>query len=355
MKLEDAIKLIKPPDEAARMSAKARWDSIAKPLGSLGLLEDAIIDIAGLTGNPHVTLDKRCAAVFCADNGVVAEGVTQTDSSVTAVVTRNFASGKTSVCAMARCAHCDVMPIDLGVAEDIDCEGLIVHKILHGTGNIAREPAMTREQAIEAIEFGIDFVGKQKSRGYKIIVTGEMGIGNTTTSSAVAAALLMLSPREVTGRGAGLSDEGLSRKISAISRAAVYNHPDDSDPLDVLAKVGGLDIAGITGAFLGGAVHRVPIIIDGFISAVAALLALRICPTSKVAMLASHLSDEPAGKLVMAELGLHPMITAGMRLGEGTGAVALLPLLDMACAVYSEMSTFREAAIKEYKPLSEDF
>ena len=352
MNLEEALRQITPPDERAGQEAKARWDSIAKPLGSLGLLEEAVIRIAALTGSARVALDRRCAAVFCADNGVVAEGVTQTGSEVTAVVAENFTRGEASVCAMARAARCDVIPVDIGVARDLSGEGLVVHKLGYGTGNIARGPAMTREQALDALSFGISLVGELKQKGYRIIATGEMGIGNTTTSSAVTAALLGLPAEEVTGRGAGLTSEGLAHKIKSVERALVVNHPDPNDGVDVLAKVGGFDLAGLAGVFLGGAVHRVPVLIDGFISAAAALAAARICPAVKKAMLASHLSDEPAAALALGALGLRPLITAGMCLGEGTGAVAALPLLDMALAVYREMSTFREIEIDAYQPLS---
>lgn len=281
MNLEEALRQITPPDERAGQEAKARWDSIAKPLGSLGLLEEAVIRIAALTGSARVELDRRCAAVFCADNGVVAEGVTQTGSEVTAVVAENFTRGDASVCAMARAARCDVIPVDIGVARDLSGEGLVVHKLGYGTGNIARGPAMTREQALDALSFGISLVGELKQKGYRIIATGEMGIGNTTTSSAVTAALLGLPAEEVTGRGAGLTSEGLAHKIKTVERALVVNHPDPNDGVDVLAKVGGFDLAGLAGVFLGGAVHRVPVLIDGFISAAAALAAARICPAVK--------------------------------------------------------------------------
>ncbi|MEM1483782.1 nicotinate-nucleotide--dimethylbenzimidazole phosphoribosyltransferase [Oscillospiraceae bacterium PP1C4] len=351
MNLQQAILQIKPPDKDAAAQAKRRWDSIAKPLNSLGLMEKAVIRIAGLTGSAQITLDKRCVVVMCADNGVVAEGVTQTGSDVTAIVTENFTKGETSVCTMARVARCDVIPVDLGVARDVSGTGLLKHKISRGTKNIAREPAMTKEQAIDAIEFGINLVAHLKADGYRMIATGEMGIGNTTTSSAVTSVLLNKAPEEVTGRGAGLSEEGLNRKIDAIERAIAVNHPDANDPIDVLSKVGGYDIAGLCGVFLGGAAFGVPVVIDGFISAVAALLAKRMCADSAACMLAAHRSKEPAGEMLLKALDLRPFITADMCLGEGTGAVAAIPLLDMACAVYNEMSTFSEIQIEDYQPL----
>ena len=207
---------------------------------------------------------------------------------------------------------------------------------------------MTREEAIRAIQTGIDLVGELKAQGVRIIATGEMGIGNTTTSSAVVSVLLDKPVETVTGRGAGLDSAGLRRKIAAIRRAVESNRPDPSDPIDVLSKVGGLDIAGIAGAFLGGAIHRVPVVVDGFISGTAALVALRLCPAAKCAVFASHVSAEPAGRMVLDAIGLSPMITADMCLGEGTGAVSLFPLLDMGLAVYREMRTFDAANIETY-------
>ncbi len=347
MELKDMLGRILPPDEKAMKAAVDHWNGIAKPIGSLGLLEDAVTQIAGLTGDPRVKLGKRAVLVFCADNGVVAEGVTQTGQEVTALVAGNMVKHDSSVCRMAAVAGAEVFPVDVGMiapAEWVrDCH------VLRGTGNIARGPAMTRAQAEQAVMTGIDLVGELKEKGYSVIATGEMGIGNTTTSSAMLAAFLGLPPAEVTGRGAGLSDEGLKRKIAAIESALRVNRPDPADGLDVLSKVGGLDLAGICGAFLGGAIHRVPVVIDGFISAVGALAALRIAPESRCAMLAAHVSAEPAARMVLDALGVKPLITAGLRLGEGTGAVAALPLLDMALAVYDGMVTFDNIGMKAYE------
>jgi len=339
----------------AANAAQKKWDSIAKPLGSLGLLEDSIVRIAALTGASDVRLDKRCVLVLCADNGIVAEGVTQTDSSVTMSVAQNLVRRQTSVCRMAAAARCDVYPVDMGMNTRPDFAGLIDKRVGDGTANFAKEPAMTREMAQTAIDNGIDLVREMKSRGYDIIATGEMGIGNTTTSSAVCAALLDLPAEAVTGRGSGLSDEGLQRKINVIDRAVARYIEKNAlslreDALGVLAAVGGFDIAGMAGIFIGGARYRVPILIDGFISAVAALVAARIEPESVIAMLSSHVSGEPAGMAVLNELGLAPIITAGMRLGEGTGAVAALPLLDLALAVYHGSSSFEDIGVAQYTP-----
>ena len=347
MSLSDQIKKILPPDEAAMREARDRWNGIAKPIGSLGLLEGAVTQIAGLTGSAKVRLGKRAVLVMCADNGVVAEGVTQTGQEVTALVAGNMVKHDSSVCCMAQVAHAEVYPIDMGMIAP--APGVRDEHILRGTGNIAVGPAMTREEAARAVEKGIELVGELKAKGYSIIATGEMGIGNTTTASAMLAAFLELEPALVTGRGAGLSDEGLRRKVNAIERALKVNRPDPADGLDVLGKVGGLDIAGMCGTFLGGAIHRIPVLVDGFISAVAALCALRIAPESRQAMLAAHVSAEPAARMVLEALDLKPLISAGLRLGEGTGAVAALPLLDMAMAVYDGMVTFDNIGMEAYE------
>lgn len=349
--LSEYIAQIAPADAQAIQAAKQRWDSIAHPLGSLGLLEDAVVRIAGITGSPDVNLRRRAVVAMCADNGVVVEGVTQTGQEVTAVVTENMSAGDASVCAMARVAGADVIPVDIGVARPVVGERILQRCVRRGTANITKGPAMTRTQAEQAILTGIELAGELKEQGYTLLATGEMGIGNTTTSSAVVSVLLGRSPTEVTGRGAGLSSEGLKRKVSAIERAIEVNKPDPVDPVDVLSKVGGLDICGLAGVFLGGAVYRLPALIDGFISSAAALAAVRLCPAAAEYMLASHASDEPAGRMVLEELGLRPVLYAGMRLGEGTGAVAVMPLLDMGLAVYRDMCTFEATEIEAYQPL----
>ncbi len=348
MTLEETIQSIGPRNRWAEQAARVRWDSIAKPLGSLGLLEDAVSRIAGITGSPNVDLSKRCVAIFCADNGVVAQGVTQSGQEITAIVAENFTKGQTSVCAMARAAHTDVIPVDIGIAREMDVPGLLNRKVRPGTADLTQGPAMAREEAVEALEIGISLAWELKARGYRIAATGEMGIGNTTTSSAVTSVLLGVEPEMVTGRGAGLDSAGLRRKISAVRTGIAVNRPDPADPVDVLAKVGGLDIAGITGFFLGSAAAGLPAVIDGFISAAAALAAVRICPLVGEYLLASHVSAEPAGRMLLDAMELSPMITAGMCLGEGTGAVALFPMLDMGLAVYREMSTFSDVEIEAY-------
>ena len=352
MTLEEVVQAIVPADQTAAQAAQVRWDAIAKPLGSLGALEDAVIRMAAMTGTPNVDLSKRAVVVMCADNGVVAQGVTQTGQEVTAIVAENMSSGDTSVCAMARAARAEVVPVDIGVATPLTGERIVQKNIRRGTADMTQGPAMTREEAERAVLTGVEIAQALCGQGVRLLATGEMGIGNTTSSSAVAAVFLDKEPVVMTGRGAGLSSEGLQRKIHAIETAIQVNKPNAQDPLDVVSKVGGLDLAGLAGVFLGGALCRVPVLVDGFISSVAALIAARICPTCKDYMLGSHASDEPASKLVLAELGLKPFLYAGMRLGEGTGAVAVMPLLDMGLAVYREMTTFEAADIEAYQPLT---
>lgn len=337
------------PDKTAERESKTRWDSIAKPLDGLGYLEDMVVKIAALTGKTDVHIDKRAVVVLCADNGVVAEGVTQTDSSVTAIMAEQIHNRRSSVCLMAAAAKTDVFAVDMGMLTRV--ENVDGCHIADGTENIAIKAAMTKEQACEAIAYGIDLVRSYAEKGYQLIATGEMGIGNTTSSSAVAAILLDLPVETVTGRGAGLSDEALERKCRVIHRAIEINKPDRNNRLDVLAKLGGFDIAGMVGMFIGGAIYRVPVIIDGLISSVSALIASRLCPDSRIAMLASHTSAEPAAEMILRELGLNAVIRAGMKLGEGTGAVCLMPILDMALMVYHNSATFKNTDIEQYQPL----
>ena len=351
MTLEEALTLLrdKRPDASAQGEAQARLDGLAKPLHSLGLLEDMVVKIAGITGSAELDLSKKCVVVFCADNGVVAEGVTQTGSEITALVAENLSKGITTVNRMAACAGAKVLPVDIGVAREV--KGPLCRKIAFGTKNLAVEPAMTRQQTTAALEVGIQLAGELKQEGFSILATGEMGIGNTTTSSAVLAALLQIPARQVTGRGAGLSTQGLERKIQVIEQALALHRPDPGDPLDVLSKVGGLDIAGMAGLFLGGGVYGIPVVIDGLISGVAALIAQRLAPGIEAYMLPSHQSAEPAGELVLSALGLTAPLRCGMCLGEGTGAVALFPLLDMVEAVYRETSTFAEISMEPSRTL----
>lgn len=348
MTLSELCSSIPPLNEAAMAQARNKWNSVAKPLGSLGKLEELVTQLAGITGTPLVDITRKAVVVFCADNGVVAEGVTQCGQEVTAAVARSMARGSSSVCRMARVAGASVVPVDIGMAEQVDEPQLLQRCIRRGTDNLALGPAMSRAEAERAILTGAELAKTLKEQGYQLLATGEMGIGNTTTSSAVISVLLNLPPEQVTGRGAGLSSAGLERKITAIRRTIGVNCPNPADPVDVVSRVGGLDIAGMIGLYLGGARWGIPVLMDGFISAAAAFCAVRLCPQVQAYLLPSHQSDEPATKLVMQALGLSPVLHAGMRLGEGTGAVALMPLLDMALAVYREAGSFDDIEMEAY-------
>lgn len=347
--IKEKLNEIIPLSEEARRKAQERWANCAHPLGSLGQLEDMISEIAALTGKAEVYLSEKALLVFCGDNGVVAQGVSQSDSSVTTNILRGLAEGKTAVCKMAEVARCKVVPVDMGVKDFSGMEGVLSCRIGNGTKDFTTEAAMTREQAAKAIWQGMELVRLQKEKGISLLATGEAGIGNTTTAAAVTCVLLRRKADEIAGRGAGLSNSGLQRKISAIERGILLNQPDENDPIDVLSKMGGFDLAAMCGAFLGGAVYGVPVLMDGFISSVAALCAVRLCPAAEKAIFASHLSAEPAGELLLDVLGKKPVLSAGMRLGEGTGAVTVMPLLDMALAVYQDSYTFAECGIEPYR------
>lgn len=347
MKLTELIGKISPGDQNSYNACIDHFDHIAKPVGSLGKLEMLTAKIAGATGTPWIDISKKCVLVFCSDNGVLAQGVAQSTHEVTTAIARSLVSHTTSLCAMASVCNADVFPIDMGMIEPAD--GMINCSIAKGTKDMTKETAMTRVQAEQAILTGIKMVEKCKNEGYRLIATGEAGIGNTTTSSAVLSVLLDVPVETVTGRGSGLTEEGLSRKQAAIKKALMLHRPDPTDILDVLSKVGGFDIAGMTGAFLGGALYGIPVIIDGLISGTAALCAVKLCPKVSDYILPSHISAEPAGKMLMKALEAEPIIHADMRLGEGTGAVALMPLLDMALSVYKTAASFDDIHVEAYK------
>ena len=349
--LQTVLAGIRPADDAAKSQAMMRWNSLAKPLGSLGELEEAVIRIAGITGSADVSLEKRTLLVLCADNGVVARGVSQSDASVTAAVAAALGAGTSTVNYMAEDARCAVRPVDIGMAAHAPFPGVEDRAVRPGAADIAAGPAMTEAECVRAVETGIDLVRREKEAGTDILLAGEMGIGNTTTSCAVTSALLRREPSELAGRGAGLSDEGLSRKITAVQTALFVNRPNAADPIDVLRKVGGLDLAGLCGLCLGGAYYRLPVLLDGVITCAAALCAVRLCPAASDALLASHVSAEPAARLLLEALGLQAPVSAGLRLGEGGGAVAALKLLDTALSVYGSEHTFARLGIEAYKPL----
>ncbi len=351
MNLNEAVEAVRTLDLKSMESAKKRFTKIAIPLGSLGILEDIIIRLSGIQGSVNPDIGKRAVVAFCADNGVVAQGVTQCGQEVTAIVTENMGRGQSTVCLMAGHIGMDVFPVDIGVAREVTGEKIIRKKVRYGTGDITRELAMTRDETVQAVEAGIEIAEALSKEGYKLLCAGEMGIGNTATSAAVACVMLGAEPETVTGRGAGLSSEGLKRKTEAVRTAVKLHCPDPKDPIGVLSKVGGLDIAGMTGLYIGGAANGLAVIADGVISSAAALLAARLCPEVKEYIIASHESAEPAGRLLPEALGLKPFIKAGMRLGEGTGGVAAVSVIDLALAVYNGMPGFEDIGMEAYKPL----
>ncbi len=349
MKLNEALASIKTPSAAAMEKTQRKLDSILKPLSSLGRLEKLLVKIAGITGSDRFDFSKKAVLVFCADNGVVAQGITQSGQEVTAIVAKNLTLGDTCVCAMGRVAGAEIFPVDIGIATDLDVPGLIDRKIAHGTRDFSAESAMTRDEAERALEVGIDLAVDMKERGYGLVATGEMGIGNTTTAAAMAAVFLGVPAADVTGRGAGLSSDGLRRKVEVVESAVARHRPDAGDPLDVLSKVGGFDIAGMAGLCIGGAVAGLPVVLDGVISCVAALTACNLHPAVREFILPSHTSAEPAGRLLLERLGLPSLLEADMRLGEGTGAVASFPLYDMIAAVYQQMVRFDDVEMDPYE------
>lgn len=350
MLLQTALKSISAPGRELADMVQKRLDSLTKPIGSLGRLEHIVRQIAVITGNFYPNVDKKAIIIMCSDNGVTDEGVSSCPRSVTASVTRNFMRGITGINVFARHTGADLFVVDVGVDDDICDAGVINKKIRRSTWNIARGPAMTREEAIRSIETGIDIVEELKNKGYNLLGTGEMGIANTTTSSAVASVLTGLPVEIMVGKGAGLSADGLENKKSTVTRAIQFNNPDPSDPIDVLAKLGGFDIGGLAGCFIGAACCKLPILIDGFISAAAALVAVRIEPRVIDYIFPSHGSAEPGSKKIMQYLGLEPYLNLEMRLGEGTGAALAFHIIDAAIAAYTGMGTFGDACIEQYTP-----
>lgn len=351
MKLTKIIKEIKPLDEKAMELCAKRWNTLGKPLYSLGRLEEMVIRMAGIYRHPMAKPGKKAVVVMAADNGVVAEGVTQTGQEVTKIVTENMTKHNASVCILSSISGADVYPVDVGIVTDVENPKVINKKVKYGTDNMLHGPAMTREEAVEAILAGIEVTGDLVEKGYDLFATGEMGIGNTTTSSAVCAVLLEQSVEKVTGKGAGLTSEALLHKIQVIKDSISLNKPDKNDPLDVLAKVGGLDIAGLVGVYIGSAYYKKAVFVDGFISSVAALLAIQMAPACKDYIFPSHCSNEPAGKMVLDALGMEPYILANMCLGEGTGAVMGFTVCDYAMKAYHEIPSFEETKFGTYEPL----
>lgn len=340
---------IEKPDDEIRKRVLGHWDAIAKPIDGMGRFETLTAQIGSIIGSDKIDITTKAVIVMCADNGIVEEKISQSGQEVTTAVAKAMAKKQSAVCKMAEVIGAKVIPVDIGINGNERIEGVRERKIRCGTENFRRKPAMTEEEAIRAIAVGIDMVYECRKKGYHIAATGELGIGNTTTSSAVAAALLKCEAGEVTGRGAGLSDEGLIRKRQVIDEAVKKYDLRNKDAVAVLAAVGGLDIAGLTGICIGGAVYHMPIVLDGVISMTAALLAERIVPGTKAYFIPSHKGKEPAVAKLVGELEIEPVIAADMALGEGTGAVMMLSLLDMALHIYHSGATFSDVLIEQYK------
>lgn len=348
MTLAETVSSIRPVDREMQARAQARLDRLTKPLGSLGRLEELAAWYAGVTGEERPKLPRAVVFTFAADHGVTAEGVSAYPGEVTAQMVRNFLRGGAGVNVLAAHVGAEVRVVDIGVAHEFGVvPRLISRKIAHGTRNFLYEPAMSRSEAIQAIEVGIALAAETASDGAGLLATGDMGIGNTTASAAITAVMVGKAPAEVTGRGTGLDDAGYARKVAVIEQAIQRHAPDPADPLDVLAKVGGFEIAGLTGLILGGAAARVPVVLDGFIAGAAALLAVSLQPRCRDYLLASHLSAERGHQAALEWLGLRPLLDLGLRLGEGTGACLGIALVQAALKILTQMATFDEAGVSQ--------
>jgi len=333
-------------DDSFMQRAQARLDRLTKPLGSLGKLESLAKQIVGITGclAPHVT--QKVVVTMAADHGVVDEGVSAYPQVVTGQMVYNFLRGGAGINVLARHVGARVVVVDMGVATELTPHpDLVVKKIGHGTQNMAKGPAMSRDEAVRALDVGLDLVTEVVDQGAEIIGTGDMGIGNTTPSSAIAAVMTGQPVTRVTGHGTGIDEATYRRKLSAIQRALAVNRPNPTEPLEVLSKVGGFEIAGLVGVILGAAQARRPVVIDGFISGAAALIAAALQPTVKGYLIASHLSQEPGHRIMLDHLGLQPLLDLNLRLGEGTGAALAISIVDAACKILNEMATFEEAGV----------
>ncbi|MBD5541989.1 MAG: nicotinate-nucleotide--dimethylbenzimidazole phosphoribosyltransferase [Lachnospiraceae bacterium] len=343
---------LKEPDDKIYKKVLENWDSIAKPLDGMGRFEKITAQMGAILGTDEIDISKKAVIIMCADNGIVEEGISQSGQEVTAAVAAQMGKGASSVGKMAAKAGADTIPVDIGINGKEQIAGVLNRKIRCGTRNFSKEPAMTREEAVKAIFTGMEIVEECKRKGYQILATGEMGIGNTTTSSAVAAALLRCKTDEVTGRGAGLCDEKLQRKKQIITEAVKKYKLYEAEPLTVLETVGGLDIAGLVGVCIGGGIFHIPIVLDGVISMTAALLSERIVQGTIRYLIPSHKGKEPAVEKLMKELRLEPVIDGGMALGEGTGAVMMLSLLEMALCVYRKRTLFSDIKVEQYERYS---
>ena len=346
-RLMTTVRTIGVPDRTWEERAWARLDSLTKPPRSLGVLEDLAARVAVLQRTDRPRIDRRAIVLMAGDHGVTAEGVSPYPSEVTAQMVANFAAGGAAINQLARHAGARVVVVDVGVASPLPgrAEGVVSARVADGTANMAVGPAMTREQAAQAVMTGVEMVTDLFSEGLDIVGTGEMGIGNSTAAAAVTAALTGTDPADVVGPGTGLDDEGVRHKAHVVRRALAVNTPDPTDALDVLAKVGGLELAGIAGTVIGAAALGVPVVSDGYISGAATLAAVRLAPAALPWVFASHRSAEPGHAVVLEALGLRPVLDLDMRLGEGTGAALAIEVIDAACCVMSGMATFAEASV----------
>lgn len=343
--IEKALKGIDGLDKDSMERAKKRLDSLTKPKGSLGVLEELAVKLAGIKKESMPEIKDKVIIVMAGDHGVVEEGVSAYPQEVTPQMILNFLSGGAAINVLARHAGARIVCVNVGSAADVYHESLVSKKVKRGTDNIARGPAMSREEAVRCIEAGIEVVWQEIDRGADLIGTGEMGIGNTTPSSAILAVYSERPLEELVGRGTGIGDDRLNLKLRAIKRALEINQPDPRDPVGVLAKVGGLEIGAIAGCILGAASRRVPVVIDGFISTAGALIAGRIEPRCIDYMIASHVSQEPGHGIMLRLMGLEPMIHMKMRLGEGTGAALAFNMVEAATKIIREMATFDDAGV----------
>lgn len=345
--LKSTIARIEGLDTEAMEMAAGRQDQLTKPQGSLGILEELSIRLAGIQADPYPSVSRKVIIVMAGDHGVAAEGVSAFPPEVTPQMVANFAAGGAGINVLSRHVGAEVRVVDVGVAATMDIPGVISRKIRPGTANMTLGPAMTLEEAIACVEAGIEVAEAEIRAGADLLGTGDMGIGNTTPSSAILSVISGASLDLTVGRGTGIGASAMEQKRETIRRAIEINEPDPTDGLDILAKVGGLEIGGLAGVILGAAANRVPVIIDGFISGAAALIAATLCPASKDYMIASHVSVEPGHKLMLEELGLKPMLFMNMRLGEGTGAALASSLVEASCKILAEMATFGEAGVSD--------
>lgn len=336
---------VAPLDAAAMELARTRQQQLTKPAGSLGRLEDIAVQIAGITGRPVPRIQQKAVIIMAGDHGVTSEGVSAYPAAVTPQMVHNFLQGGAAINALARYAGARVIVVDVGVAAEIAHPALLSRKVAFGTANMALAPAMTRAQMLEAIQVGIEVCDALLEQGVDLVATGDMGIGNTTASSAISAALLQMPVALVTGRGTGIGDEQLAHKVQVIEQALARHAPNPGDPLDVLMKVGGFEIAGLVGVIVAAASRRVPAVVDGFISGAAALIATRLNPHIREYLIAGHASVEQGHRLILERLGLTPLLDLGLRLGEGTGAVLAMSLIEAALHAHGEMATFGEAGV----------